>query len=88
MNGLLFLTLKKPHSKTFWWKYIKNESWKSYLANKKQTTMFPVVSQLGSIEWALCFEDPFLHVELDAEMKFLKKKPGEIKFVQAWLMLT
>ena len=36
---------QKPYCKNFRWKYIKNESRKSYLVNKEQKARLPVVSQ-------------------------------------------
>ena len=36
--------IQKPHRKKFWWKYIKNESRKSYLVNKEWSSIILVVS--------------------------------------------
>lgn len=44
MNGF-FLVSQKLYCKNLQWKYIKNESGKSYSGNKKQKTTFPVISR-------------------------------------------
>ena len=46
LGGILFETFKQTLS--FWWKYIKNESHKSYSGNKEQRVMLPVFSRSGA----------------------------------------
>ena len=55
------LRLQKLHCKSFWWKYIKNESPESYSGNKVQRVMFPAVSRssahFGFARFSLCVPD-------------------------------
>ena len=73
------LKLQKSNYKTFRCKYIKNESFKSYLSNKEQKAMFPLVF------WSDAhFSFARLFCASPIERSILLYECDGIKFVQAF----
>ena len=65
--------LQKAHYNNFWWKYIRNESQRSYLGNKKQKICFQLFL-IWRLTLVLCAS--FLRAQSGASVKFHARKIG------------
>ena len=76
------MKLQKPYYKNLRWKYIKNESRKSYLGNTKQKQIFSAIFRLSA---HFGFATPFY---AEKNLHARKISYDEIKSIQACYVVT